>query len=209
MTHKQCKKCNAIKPLADFKRKLTRAQSLARGYVGAVRLEIESSMCKECQPKPRPPSRLSRKEIHNKIESGDVNRAVGEAVLERRKIAGKIKQGMASHNQWLNKWRAELRELLAPMRAEITSANAQARYANKKGQTERQEFFTTYADTLRQQLARTELDHLRNPRRVTSSAWEELIPKELASDIREAWGELPLEDRALVKTPALVLYRGN
>ena len=152
---------------------------------------------------------MTRKELYTKMRSGDVHPALGEGLLERRKISAKIKQGMSSHNRWLKQWRGELKELLAPMRAEITSANAQARYARKKGQLERETFFTTYADTLRQQLAKTELDHLRNPRRVTTSAWEELVDKYTASDMREAWGELPLEDRALVKTPALVLYRGE
>jgi hypothetical protein len=209
MTHKTCKKCTASKPLAEFKRRLTKVQSIARGYAGAVRLEIESSLCKDCQPKPKAPSKMTRKELYTKMRSGDVHPALGEGLLERRKISAKIKQGMSSHNRWLKQWRGELKELLAPMRAEITSANAQARYARKKGQLERETFFTTYADTLRQQLAKTELDHLRNPRRVTTSAWEELVDKYTASDMREAWGELPLEDRALVKTPALVLYRGE
>jgi hypothetical protein len=209
MTHKPCKKCGESKPLADFKRKLTRAQALARGYKGERLVTIESSMCKPCQPRKRKLTELTAKELQNRVAHNDISVLDKRLILEERKRMHVVNSAIATRNRWVKTWARELRSILKPLKAEIASASAQARYADKKGQMERQGFFAMYDSTLRQQLARIELDYARNPRRVTSSAWEELVDKYTASDIREAWGELPLEDRALVKTPALVLYRGN
>ena len=120
-----------------------------------------------------------------------------------------VNSAIATRNRWVETWARELRSILKPLKAEIASASAQARYADKKGQMERQGFFAMYDSTLRQQLARIELDYKRNPRRVTSARWEEMLDKNTAPDMRDAWAELPIEDRALVKIPALVLYRGD
>ena len=209
MTHKPCKKCGESKPLADFKRKLTRAQALARGYKGEHLVTIESSMCKPCQPRKRKLTELTAKELHNLTVSGDISLLDKRLILEERKRQSILTSSIATRTRWVETWARELRSILKPLKEEIASASAQARYADKKGQMERQEFFAMYDSTLRQQLARIELDYARNPRRVTSSRWEEMLDKNTAPDIREAWGELPLEDRALVKTPALVLYRGD
>ena len=209
MTHKTCKKCSESKPLADFKRRLTRAQALARGYKGERLVTIESSMCKPCQPRKRKLTELTAKELQNRVAHNDISVLDKRLILEERKRMHVVNSAIATRNRWLQTWARELRSILKPLKAEIASASAQARYADKKGQMERQEFFAMYDSTLRQQLARIELDYKRNPRRVTSSRWEEMLDKNTAPDMRDAWGELPIEDRALVKIPALVLYRGD
>ena len=209
MTHKTCKKCSESKPLADFKRRLTRAQALARGYKGERLVTIESSMCKPCQPRKRKLTELTAKELQNRVAHNDISVLDKRLILEERKRMHVVNSAIATRNRWLQTWARELRSILKPLKAEIASASAQARYADSKGQMERQEFFAMYDSTLRQQLARIELDYKRNPRRVTSSRWEEMLDKNTAPDMRNAWGELPIEDRALVKIPALVLYRGD
>jgi hypothetical protein len=209
MTHKTCKKCGESKPLATFKRRLTRAQALARGYKGERLVTIESSMCKPCQPRKRKLTELTAKELQNRVAHNDISVLDKRLILEERKRMHVVNSAIATRNRWLQTWARELRSILKPLKEEIASASAQARYADKKGQMERQGFFAMYDSTLRQQLARIELDYARNPRRVTSSRWEEMIDKNTAPDMREAWAELPIEDRALVKIPALVLYRGD
>jgi hypothetical protein len=209
MTHKTCKKCSESKPLADFKRRLTRAQALARGYKGERLVTIESSMCKPCQPRKRKLTELTAKELQNRVAHNDISVLDKRLILEERKRMHVVNSAIATRNRWVETWARELRSILKPLKAEIASASAQARYADKKGQMERQEFFAMYDSTLRQQLARIELDYARNPRRVTSSRWEEMLDKNTAPDMRDAWGGLPIEDRALVKIPALVLYRGD
>lgn len=209
MTHKTCKKCGESKPLATFKRTLTRAQALARGYKGERLVTIESSMCKPCQPRKRKLTELTAKELQNRVAHNDISVLDKRLILEERKRMHVVNSAIATRNRWLQTWARELRSILKPLKAEIASASAQARYADKKGQMERQGFFAMYDTALRQQLARIELDYKRNPRRVTSSRWEEMLDKNTAPDMRDAWAELPIEDRALVKIPALVLYRGD
>jgi hypothetical protein len=209
MTHKLCKKCGESKPLADFKRKLTRAQALSRGYKGEHLVTIESSMCKPCQPRKRKLSELNAKELQNKVTHNEISVLDKRLILEERKRQRVLTSSVASRNRWLRTWANELRSILRPMQKEIQAIERQAKYAEKNNHTQRHEFFELYAKTLRQQKAKIELDYARNPRRVTASRWEEMLDKYTAPDIREAWGELPLEDRALVKTPALVLYRGG
>jgi hypothetical protein len=209
MTHKTCKKCSESKPLADFKRRLTRAQALARGYKGERLVTIESSMCKPCQPRKRKLTELTAKELQNRVAHNDISVLDKRLILEERKRMHVVNSAIATRNRWVETWARELRSILKPLKAEIASASAQARYADRKGQMERQEFFAMYDSTLRQQLARIELDYKRNPRRVTSSRWEKMLDKNTAPDMRDAWGGLPIEDRALVKIPALVLYRGD
>jgi len=209
MTHKTCKKCSESKPLADFKRRLTRAQALARGYKGERLVTIESSMCKPCQPRKRKLTELTAKELQNRVAHNDISVLDKRLILEERKRMHVVNSAIATRNRWVETWARELRSILKPLKAEIASASAQARYADRKGQMERQEFFAMYDSTLRQQLARIELDYKRNPRRVTSSRWEEMLDKNTAPDMRNAWGGLSIEDRALVKIPALVLYRGE
>jgi len=209
MQGKQCRKCGEIKPLAEFKRRLTKAQSIARGYTGAVFLEIESSMCKPCQPKPKPPTRMTKKELHNKVMSGDVHPVIAELVLDRRKRMRPINQGMASRKQWLRKWDKELSAMLKPMMREIQAVERQLRYADKTRKPSHVKFFSWYAETLRQQKATIELDYAKNPRQPPTSRWEDMIEGTVMPATRDAWGEIPLDERTRLKQPALVVHRAD
>ena len=95
------------------------------------------------------------------------------------------------------------------MREEILSVERQCRHARVCKKEEQITFFEWYAQLLRQHKAKIELDYTRNPRRVTTSRWEELLDKELASEVREGWTDIDLDARMRLKQPALVLYRGN
>jgi hypothetical protein len=206
MEGKQCKKCRAIKPLAEFKRKLSRAQSIAKGYSGNYQLEVESAMCKACRPKTKPASVLTKKELHNKIMSGDLREHQAEEILERRAQLKPLKQGMASRKQWEKKWAGDLRALLKPMQEEIRSVERQIRYSCTD-QPERLKFFEWYVATLRSEKAKIEFDYAKKPRRVPECIWQDLMSGTVIVQARETWGEIPIEKRFRMKQPALVVYR--
>jgi len=222
MEGKQCKKCRAIKPLAEFKRKLSKTQSIAKGYTGAVALEVESSMCKACQPKKKPPSKMSAKELHNKVVSGDIRPYVAEQVLERRAELRPIRQGMAIRRQWEKKWAGDLRAFLRPMQLEIQSVDRQIRYSCTD-QPERLKFFTWYLETLRVEKNKIEFDYAKTPRKppeivmpkvkykkgeeVVDVRWQGLISGTVIAEAQAKWGEIPIEKRVRMKQPALVVYR--
>jgi hypothetical protein len=84
---KTCIKCGQTKPSKEFKRRLSLAQSRAmlRNPNITTNYIADSTMCKSCQPKRKPPRLLTDKEIRNRITDGDLRRGLGEAILEKRK----------------------------------------------------------------------------------------------------------------------------
>lgn len=89
---KQCNKCKQFKPIAQFKKKLTMAQSRALLKRPTLRNPVEtiSKNCKACQPK----TKLTPKTLRNKISDGDIHPIIGEAKIKELKqsiIAGRSK----------------------------------------------------------------------------------------------------------------------
>ena len=211
MDGKQCKKCREIKSLAQFKRRLSKAQSLARGYLGNVALEIESSLCKDCQPKRKSRSRLTARELRNRLLTGDINPLIAEHIIERRNTLKPIKQGMAVHKNWERRWGEDLKEILRPMKDEIRSVDRQLRFAQKTtadNLSAKIKFFSWYLATLRQQLARIELDYEKTPRQPPKGMeWTEIIEGTVRLSALDAWGEIPLNERSRLKQPTLLLHR--
>lgn len=127
-----CAKCNDVKPLSEFKRKLSRMQSQARGYVGAHALEIESSMCKACQPKAKPLKELPKKTLKNRAATGDTRPYIVNAILAERK-ENRARLGRISVNK---RWRKVHDALWGTVRqgvkAELAAVHQQRKYAMKK-----------------------------------------------------------------------------
>lgn len=130
-----CTKCNAIKPLAEFKRRLSRMQSQARGYVGAHALEIESSMCKACQPKAKPLKEKTQRTLKNMAATGDARPYIVNEILAERK-ANKVKSGrIASVKRWRKVHDAQWGSVIEGARAELLAVHQQHKYAKKRNQT--------------------------------------------------------------------------
>jgi len=113
-----CAKCHETKPAKYFRRRLTRAQAAARGYVGmrnqenlprAMRGErpmtVESKFCTKCQPGHYKPSEMSENDIYRAAYDGKVSltRARTDAENKRKRASEKI--GQASADRWA-KWYA-------------------------------------------------------------------------------------------------------
>ena len=127
-----CAKCNDVKPLSEFKRKLSRMQSQARGYVGAFPLEIESSMCKACQPKAKPLKELPKKMLKNRAATGDARYYIVNAILAERK-ENKVKSGrIASLKRWRKVHDALWGTVIEGVKAELLAVHQQRKYAMKK-----------------------------------------------------------------------------
>jgi len=127
-----CTKCNAIKPLAEFKRRLSRAQSQARGYVAVHALEIESSMCKACQPKAKPLKERAQRELKVMAASGDARPYIVNEILAERK-ANKVKSGrIASVKRWRKVHDAQWGSVIEGARAELLAVHQQHKYAKKQ-----------------------------------------------------------------------------
>ena len=84
---KTCTMCKETKPQAEFKRRLTLAQSahyLRRASV-KTRTSVISVRCKDCWQNSKRKTKLTRKEILNKVASGDMHSVTAEIELRKRK----------------------------------------------------------------------------------------------------------------------------
>ena len=80
-----CTKCNLTFPTTHFRYLGTRAQAISRGLSGNRLPWIESKICRDCRPKRRSISELSRKELANRVASGDLKQIDYDAEIARRK----------------------------------------------------------------------------------------------------------------------------
>lgn len=207
MQFKVCTKCNEDHPLAHFKYRATYAQSKSWGRAGNVRMELESKLCRNCRPKRKPVSRLTKKEMHNKVQTGDMNAFIAKHEVAKRKQDAKNKQAIASRKRWEKLWKAELKQALAPITKEIVSARNAHLYAKEKGYVDKAEFYKEYTGMLKRAKDLAEFEHMRAPRRPPSSRWADYIEPEVITKIKELWAELPLTHKHTGKLPMLIKHR--
>ena len=191
MQTKTCAKCGESHPIAHFTYLATLAQSKAWGRAGNVRMSLESKNCKACRPKRKPPTKLSAKEIHNRVQTGDMNNFIADKLREKRQRDARNKQGMASRNRWYSEWKAELKDALMPITREIVSARNAWIYAKEKGYVDKAEFYFRYHAILKHEKAHIELSYATNPRRPHSARWADYLADNVFTIVREMWAALP------------------
>lgn len=207
MQLKTCTKCNEEFPLAHFKYRATYAQSKSWGRAGNVRMELESKLCRNCRPKRKPVSRLTKKEMHNKVQTGDMNAFIAKHEVAKRKQDAKNRQAIASRKRWEKQWKAELKTALAPITREIISARNAHLYAKEKGYVDKAEFYKEYTGMLKRAKDLAEFNHMTHPRRPPSARWADYIEPEVFARIREMWADLPPIFQQSGKLPMLIKYR--
>jgi len=87
MKIKTCTKCKQTKPSTEFKRRLSLAQSRAvlRNPNITTNYIADSKLCKACQPKRKPPRKLTAKEIRTRLTNKDMHHITGERLLEKKR----------------------------------------------------------------------------------------------------------------------------
>jgi len=169
-------------------------------------MTLESKHCKDCRPKRKPISKLSAKEIHNRVQSGDMNSLIAKHLRIRQQQDESTKQGMAARKRWLKVWRAELKEAIKPITREIVSAKKVWGYARDKGYVDKAEFYFRYHAILKHEKAHIELSHATDPRRPHSARWADYLGDNVFTIVREMWAGLPPIYKA-GKIPLLITYR--
>ena len=208
MQTKTCAKCGESHPIAHFTYLATLAQSKAWGRAGNVRMSLESKNCKACRPKRKPPTKLSAKEIHNRVQTGDMNNFIADKLREKRQRDAHNKQGMASRNRWYSEWKAELKDALMPITREIVSARNAWIYAKEKGYVDKAEFYFEYMGLLQKAKNWAEMNQMTNPRRPISARWDDYIEPEIFTRVREMWAALPPVYKHS-RIPLLIKHRPN
>lgn len=213
-----CTKCNAIKPLAEFKRRLSRAQSQARGYVGAHALEIESSMCKACQPKAKSLNEKTKHELKIMAASGDARPYIVNEILAERK-ANKVKSGrIASVKRWRKVHEAQWGSVIQGARAELLAVHQQHKYAKKQmgkpNQTRGQpvhEFLKAYKALLITTKAAIGLAAEQTQggpsKHKNNTDWLSYIAVEAKDNALDLWHAIPPEMRVRLRQPEITKKR--
>ena len=206
MQTKTCAKCGESHPIAHFTYLATLAQSKAWGRAGNVRMTIESKNCKACRPKRKPTTKLSAKEIHNKVQTGDMNVLVAKHLREKQAQDERNAQAIAARKRWLKVWKAELADVLAPIKWEIVSARNAWMYAKRNGYVDKATFYHEYMGMLKRAKEYAEYSHALHPRRPASAEWDDYIEPEVFTKIRDMWAALPPIYKQS-RTPMLIKYR--
>ena len=203
-----CATCNTIKPIADFMRTLTHAQAKARGYSGMRRVQIESSQCKDCQRKPRPPSKLPAGEIQHRVSIGALDPITAKNILAKRHARAVIKRKVAGAVQAQRNWAKELGGVLRPMSAHIVGVDNWLRYQARKGtppEAPSMVFMAEYLAQLRRERDRIKTDQLMNPGPPPHQAWQQYTPYETRLELWKKWDALPPDERQrTIHTPPLL-----
>ena len=206
---KKCNKCGEEKPLAEFNRRLTRAQMQARGMKGEVLLTISSKNCKACRPKRTPPRKQTRKQLHNMVVSGDIGESKMESILAERQRKARLIMSKARYEAWVDKWRGNLKQILDPMAYEIHKVRAQRRYAEGTGQGEYEGLLEKYLSILLREKGRILLDFEADPSKFKNAKrnWWELVSSFAIESLRDRWLSIGREDREHMKVPELLARR--
>lgn len=203
-----CSKCGAIKPLAEFQRRMSKAYAQSRGKVEGVGMVVESSMCRSCQPKPKPVSHLTAKELHNKVQTGDVHARIVAEVLEKRRARARAKSRGAVQNAWDTKRMGYWQPMLDAARMERRRVQQQEKYAKNQLDPEHLTFFVEYKALLTATIARMQHAQRTKIRKEDGppphSTWQGFVDPMDWHKLRTLWLAMPITYRRAAKPPTLL-----
>ena len=99
---KTCTHCGETKPLDAFKRRLTKRQSCALLHRSSLSsgIVVDSVRCKTCWLMTKSRKPMTKKQIRNKIESGDIKRVMGEILIKQINEAIPQKRSKVMKEEW-------------------------------------------------------------------------------------------------------------
>jgi hypothetical protein len=149
---KTCTMCKETKPQAEFKRRLTLAQSahyLRRASV-KTRTSVISVRCKDCWQNSKRKTKLTRKEILNKVASGDMHSVTADIELRKRKEELPKIRSRIMKEYWWGKKTNYLKQLNANLQYQVTLYGARYRNTKSKLKASLEKHETTHHALLEQ-----------------------------------------------------------
>lgn len=131
---KLCTSCNETKPLKEFKRRLSLAQTRAflRQPNATTRYWTASKRCKDCQTQLKRYKPLTIKQIRSKITSGDMHQIVGEEKIKLMRQAIPKKRAKVMKEYWEKKKLGWQDEVKTNLQTQVTTyANRYYSFKNK------------------------------------------------------------------------------
>jgi hypothetical protein len=99
---KTCTHCGETKPIDAFKRRLTKRQSCALLHRSSLSqgIVVDSVRCKTCWLMTKSKKPMTKKQIRNKIESGDIKRVMGEIMIKELNESIPQKRSRVMKEEW-------------------------------------------------------------------------------------------------------------
>jgi hypothetical protein len=196
-----CAKCDTLKPIKDFKRLLTFAETKRRGYVGNHRVEVLEFVCKACQPKGVSPSKMSTKQIHNAVEAGDMSLLKAEELLTRRDMLATEGKRRGAYSRWAKARTKRWAPLIFQLNKDMAVLHQQEKNGRINGNPAIVAYASRYKEVLNNIRYRMRKDcdvlELEPP-----EDWRTLIKPHEMDEIKAAWQAIP--NRHRMKIPALL-----
>lgn len=172
-------------------------------------MTISSKNCKDCQPKRTPPRKQTPKQLHNMMVSGDISEVKAKLILDERKRMARLIMSKARYEAWVDQWRKQLKETLAPMTYEIRKINAQLRYAHEAGNDVYAGLLDKYVRVLKKEMGRIMLDFEADPHKYKNEKrnWWDLVSGFGVESLRDRWMSIGKEEKARMKVPELLARR--
>lgn len=209
VTGAMCAECKAIKPAAEFKRWLSMAQARARGYSGTRRVQIDSSLCKDCQPKRKREAELTIKELQYRIFNGEIHPTIGKDKIDRRRKTISVQRATTMRKRWAKERSALWFPIRQHLEEEVRRVTHQRKHIKDNAAKDLlHTFFGTYLEALRTIRGRIDNLELTLDQSPEHGSWESYALAEELRSLEDEWQAVPLDHRmALRRHPSLVTWR--
>jgi hypothetical protein len=143
------------------------------------------------------------------VVSGDIKEARMVEILAERQRMALLIQSRARYEAWVDQWRKQLKETLAPMGYEIHKVRAQIRYAEEVNNDEYLKLLEKYLSILTREKGRILLDYEADPHKYKriKKDWWDLVSEFGLESLRDRWMSIRKEDKARMKVPELLVRR--
>ena len=203
-----CAKCHETKLAKHFRRKLTRAQAVARGHALGLRNQadqprhlkgeriatVESKYCTKCQPGHYKPNAMTVKEMYLAAYDGKASLARVKIDAERKRTKASAKISAAVSDRWA-KWKAApWGHVRARLSEELLILTRRISYYNKKkSPAVLMDALTALQDALTVLRARCTLNARIQAPLDPTTTWEDLLGTPVMSNLRALWAAVPVE----------------
>jgi hypothetical protein len=205
-----CTKCKKPKPSTEFRRLLSRAQAKAKGYVANHRVEVETTRCKACQPKPTPFKRMSKKALTNAVAAGDLSQLMMNLILQEREENNKVEASRKTKERWHEAYSNAWRDVVSMLSKEVYHIRDQEKHAKITGHISRLHYAQAYLDVLNKLRARLRIKAAKPEAAPHSVYWQDHTTPEEVDKVQTAWTAIPFELRTKgrgMRQPLILTHR--
>jgi len=206
-----CAKCHETKHPRLFRRQLTLAQAVSRGYTGTRIMTVESKFCRKCQPGHYKPDDMSIPEMYKAAYDGKVSLArVNIDADRKRKKANRAKSAAVSArwDRWKTAPWTHARKRLAE---ELLILTRSISYHKKKKSTDPALMLSMVAlqETMTVLRARCTLSARTQTPLDPATTWADLATPPVMRRLRALWDEIPATVRVRMHHMPLLLNRAQ